>query len=204
MQNFSQTWLLIVFVALVGSSCKIVDLFIDSTKPELSTIKPVEFKKNGLAFSYADNWTIVEDEIEGDGSGYLKAQDSYSSEFAITVGAEGKDFDLEQFIEADFQKIKDFMKTVPTARVSDFKKADASRRINGRSVKGKQLKFTSTVAGYESSLSSEFFLIEVGGRKAVVNVLATEEEWPAALKEFQMILDNIEFKEPTGGLGRDK
>ncbi len=182
--------LLILAVCIFGVSCSIVEKVIDPAKKERKQIATKVYEKDGLSFSYPDNWNITEDTIIDKGIRHVNIEDADNSIFVIQIMSSDMTADLEDMAETFMSEVS---KNVPIGKVSNIKKALAERAIAGQSQTGVRRNYSITLFGEVVPHTVEFFLVEASSSRALITIQLPDEDLKAGENEIKIISDSLEF-----------
>lgn len=178
-------------ICIAALACQSVEKIIDARKKPQKEIITKVYEKNGLSFSFPNNWQITEDTILEDGRRLVNIEDSDDTLFIITLLKSGYSIDLGEYSE-DF--IKGLASNIPIGKVSMVKSSEADRIINDQKYKGIRKKYSVTLVGEDIPHTIDFFLITQQDADAVIIIQAPDEDWSIADKEIQIIADSLKIK----------
>ena len=179
-----------VAVCFVSASCQIVEKIINPVKKERKIITTKVYEKNGLSFSYPDNWKVTEDSILEEGSRYINVEDADDSLLIITLFGADSYVDLNEYVE-NFEK--NLSANIPVGKIIHGTMGETSRVIKGQNYNGKRYKYSISLAGENMPHTTDFFSIDGEKLNGVIMIQAPDEDWKATEKEFQVIFDSIKF-----------
>lgn len=177
-------------VCFICISCQFVEKLIDDKKKVRAEITTKSYSKDGFSFTHPDNWTITEDAIQEGDIRVVDAEDADNSLFIISLVSKDNTFDLDEQVQY-FKK--GFGKNLPIGKVEGMVASNISRVINGTERSGRRLKFAISLMGEKVPHTTDMFVIEGEKLNALVTLQAPEEDWAAAEKEFQVMLDSLRF-----------
>ena len=186
-KQFSAVLILLSFVAI---SCQFAEQIIDPVKKERKEITTKEYSKDGVKFTYPDNWKITEDNIIEGKSRFINLEDADNSIMAITLPEAGYTFELKEYSDNYVESMKT---EIPIGTLTDSSTEDTQRKINGQQNQGIRKKFSITLLGEKVPHIVDFFSVPSREGDAIVLIQVPEEDWKAADKEFQIIFDSLKL-----------
>ena len=176
---------------IATTACQVVEKLADPAKTVRTDIKTKAYDKDGLSFSYPDNWTVTEDEILENGLRYLNVEDADNTVFIASFFRADEALELKEYAD----NIKAGMpEEVPIGKLSEVKSFMVSRTVAGKDVPGIRHKFSMTLLGQEIPHTRDMLRIEGRTLVPMIMIQAPDEDWNAAEKEFQIILDSLKFE----------
>jgi hypothetical protein len=181
----------IVLIALVAAGCNAVEKIIDPVKKERKQIVKKEYRKDGLSFSYPDNWRITEDTIIDQGIRHVNIEDSDNSLFIVQIMSFEMTVDLEEYADTF---VKDIAAKIPVGNISGVTSEVTNRSISGRNYDGVRRRYSMSLLGETVSHTVDFFLIESENSRTLLTIQAPDEDRKAAEPEFKVISDSLKFE----------
>jgi len=178
----------ILTVSFAAASCQMVEKIIDSKKKARKGIVSKVYARDGLSFSYPDNWQITEDKISEKGLRHVSIEDADNSVIVISLIPTGLTLDLNEYAE-NFKN--DLPGNTPLGEISQTKLSPATRLMKGQLYSGFQLNYIISLVGQSVPHTTYFFLNEGQRSKTLLTIQAPDEDLLAAEKEFQVILDSL-------------
>lgn len=146
---------------------------------------PKTFDKDGLSFSYPQNWQVEEDVTEDVRLLYVDDPKDINSLATITIFSE-TGMPLEEYVELTKMESMDNI-TVVSRKVEPF-----TRTVDGKSFEGFAAKIDALDNGIKVDLRREFFLVGKIYFSALLDVEDQKKVQPA----FDLILGSLELEAP--------
>lgn len=191
--NFYKTKILTIFaiaVCFLAASCEFAGKLINPQKKLRANIVTKVYEKDGLSFSYPDNWRVTEDTILEGATRYLTLEDADNSVFIITLPEAGYTMDLDEYSGNFIDVLK---KEVPFGEVVGEGSVEINRIIQGESLKGVRKNFSIKLLGEKVPHTTDFFSVTQGDRQALIAVQSPDEDLKAADPEFEVIFNSLKF-----------
>jgi hypothetical protein len=184
------TFTIFLTICFISSSCQIIKRIRAPKKIEKEIVEKT-YQKDGVGFSYPDDWFVNEDEISEKNVRTVVIMDYYTSHFRIRVFPLETDINLRKYVENTDQN---FRENMPVIAVSEGKISEVTREIQGKPYDGLRLQRITSFNGTNVPQTTDFFLAQNRKYKVVFSIEAVNDEWKVADKEFQLILDSLKFE----------
>jgi hypothetical protein len=185
---------IIFFLLIICSmtiSCQIVEQAVNPVKKESKSITKKSYNKDRLSFSYPDNWKITEDTLLEDKSRIVVLEDSYSGAFAVSLPESGYALELKEYADNYITGLKAEM---PIGKTSDIQTFDIEKEIKGEKYNGIRKRFDVIFLGVNVPHTTDFYLVSKEDTGAIIMLQAADEDWKASEKEFQIMIDSLDFE----------
>ena len=169
------------------SSCQWVKRARSGEKVEKEIVEKT-YLKDGLAFFYPNDWIINEDKVSEKNVRTVEIVDYHTSICRIRVFPLETSINLRKYAENTDKNLRENM---PVIEVSEGAIEDTTRKFQGKAFPGIRLTRSFSFYGTNTAHTTEFYLAQNRKYKVVISVEAVDQEWNAADKEFQMILDSL-------------
>ncbi len=190
--NKAKTLSIFIIAICFGlASCQSVEKIIDSNKNPQKEFVTKVYEKNGLSFSYANNWRISEDTVLEDGIRLVQVEDSDNTLFVITIPKLGNTINLGEYSE---NFMKNLTSEIPIGKISKVRNSEVNRTIDNQQYTGIRKKFSMTLLGENIPHITDFFLITQQDADTVITIQVPEEDWNVADTEIQIIADSLKIK----------
>lgn len=185
---------LLVFLVLVTASCRAAREIIYPVKSERTEITVREYDRDGVKFSYPDNWKVTDDSVLENGNRFISLEDADDSTLTISLATAGQTFDPEEFATDVVKGIRTDLELAEDAVSGGI---GTSRRIGGKTREGSRYRFDRKLLGMEVPFTVDLFLLvrEPEEGDAMILLQAPDQDRKAADKEFQVVLDTLRFGE---------
>ncbi len=180
--------ILVLILVFSQAACTVVGKIIDPVKKERKAIVTKQYEKDGLSFSYPDNWHITEDAPIENGIRHVNVEDADSSLFILNIMSSEFEVDLEEYA-TNF--VKDLPANLPVGKVVKVEGGITSRVVSNKNYEGVRRRYSISILGEIVPHTADFFLITSEKTNALVMVISPDEDWNAAEKEFQVISDSL-------------
>lgn len=182
--------LAIIAACVLAMGCGIVSKLVSPQKKMRASITTKVYEKDGLSFSYADNWKISEDEIVSDRVRYLTVEDADNTVFAVTLFPAGYAMELTEYSDSFMEGLK---KEIPYGEIVGLKSGETQRIIGDQMRNGIRRNFTMTLLGEKVPHTTDFYSVAIGEREAIIAIQAPDEDWSAAEPEVDVISKSLTF-----------
>ncbi len=190
MKRFLVTFTFFLTICFLSSSCQLIKRIRASKKVEKEIVEKT-YQKDGLVFSYPDNWFINEDKTSEKNVRTVVIVDYYTSVCRIRVFPLETNLNLRKYAENVDKNLRENM---PVIDASEGRVGNTTREFQGKTYDGIRLKRLFSFLGTNASHTTDFFLAQNKKYKVVMSIEAVDQEWKAADKEFQLILDSLRFE----------
>lgn len=191
MRRNSSNILILILILFVTTACGLVEKIVDPAKTVQKEIATKLYDKDGLRFSYPDNWKVTEDEVLENGLRYVNVEDDDNTVFILSMFTAEDPMDLDEYAENIATGMPE---EVSIGKLSEVKKEIAIRMIAGKNTQGIRHKFSISILGEVAPHTRDFFRIDGATYAPIIMIQAPDEDWNAANKEFQVIFDSLKFE----------
>lgn len=185
-----QKLLPILILCFIAIGCQFVESIINPIKPERNELTLKEYLKDGLSFSYPDNWSVNDDKKMENGVRFVTFEDNYNSVFMVTGFPSKFSINLEDYVK---KFNEESFELVPIGKVTIVEELDVTRTIKNSEQQGKRLRYSITLLGETVPHISDFFKLEGDELTTIVVMQTATENRNGAEKEFQVMLDSLKF-----------
>ena len=186
---------LITFLALMlvfsQAACAVVEKIANPKKKEHRAIVTSQYEKDGLSFSYPNNWQVTEDAPIENGIRHVNVEDSDNSLFILNIMSSEFEVDLDEYAE---NFVKYLTANLPVGKVIKVESGTTSRVVSNTNYDGVQRRYSVSALGEIVPHTADFFLVKGEKTNAVVIVTSPDEDLNAAEKEFQAISDSLRLE----------
>jgi hypothetical protein len=182
---------LIAALIALQTSCAVVQKIIDPVKKERTDLVIKHYDKDGLKFSYPDNWRVTEDTIVENNIRQVYAEDSDSTYLALHIMSSDYEVDMEEHANT---LINDVRTKLSIGKVVEVTSGTSSRQFSGRTYDSVRRVYGVSLLGEIVSHTLDLFLVKTDKTKTLVNIQAPTKDLPAAEKEIQIIADSLRIE----------
>lgn len=183
--------LVVLTIVVLQASCAVVQKILDPAKKERKAIVTKSYHKDGLRFSYPDNWKVTEDTILENNVRHVNVEDGDNTLFIIQIMSSDYEVDLEDHAG---NVVKEIRTSLPVGNVVKVAFGTASREFSGKKYDGVRREYSVSVLGQTLPHTIDLFLIRGETANALVMIQAPDDDLKAAEKEVQTIADSLRFE----------
>jgi hypothetical protein len=182
---------IVVTVVAMQSACAGVEKILNPVKKERAEISVKQYEKDGLSFSYPDNWSVTEDSSVDNDIRHINIEDADNTLFIVQVMSPEFDVDLE---ERSDSFICELPTELPLGKVENVTKGTATREFAQKSFEGVRRRYSIAMMGERIPHTIDFFLIDGTRTNALIMIQVPDEDSRAAEKEIRVIASSIKFE----------
>src|SRR5688572_23284807 len=141
-EGITKAAILVLIVVFSQTACTVVQKIVDPVKKERKEIVIKHYDKDGLIFSYPDNWKVTEDSIIENDIRHVNVEDSDSSLFILQVMSSEFEIDLDEHATTF---MKELLASLPVGKVLKVASEKSSREISNHTYEGVRKKYSVSV-----------------------------------------------------------
>lgn len=182
--------ILFTIACFTSASCQTVKNGRPGKKVEKVIVEKV-YEKNGVKFSYPEDWQIVEDKIFESRTILVSIADTPFCFVTIKIISSEIPIDLRKEALSVDKKMQTKMSV---EKAFEERASNISRNFQGLNHEGVRLKSSFSTDVATISDTTDFFLIKGQKSNALIIINSDDADWKTADKEFQFILDSLKFE----------